>query len=77
MATAKAAIKESLLGTTVEPELSTQSKATFDRNAKQDEATGEKYMSEEDFVDAIAPASEDYVSLPRFSLQSIFRLLGR
>ena len=61
MATAKTAIKESLLGTTVEPELSTQTKATFDRNARQDEATGEKYMTEEDFVNAIAPDSEDYV----------------
>lgn len=61
MATAKTAIKESLLGITVEPELSTQTKATFDRNARQDEATGEKYMTEEDFVNAIAPDSEDYV----------------
>ena len=62
MATAKHAIKESLLGTIREPELSQQTKATFDRNARQDEATGEYYMTEEDFVNAIAPANEDYVS---------------
>ena len=62
MATAKQAIKESLLGTTREPELSQQTKATFDRNARQDEATGDSYMTEEDFVNAIAPASENYVS---------------
>lgn len=61
MATAKQAIKESLLGTTREPELSQQTKATFDRNARQDEATGEYYLNEEDFVNAIAPASENYV----------------
>ena len=61
MATAKTAIKESLLGTTVEPDISLQSKATFDRNSRQDEETGEEYMSEEDFVNAVAPASEDYV----------------
>jgi solute carrier family 25 aspartate/glutamate transporter 12/13 len=61
MATVKAAVKESLLGTTVEPEFSAQTRATFDRNARQDEATGEKYMTEEDFVNAIAPDSENYV----------------
>ena len=62
MATAQQAIKESLLGTTREPELSQQTKATFDRNARQDEATGEFYMIEEDFVNAIAPANENYVN---------------
>ena len=62
MATAKLAVKESLLGTTREPELSQQTKATFDRNARQDDATGDFYMTEEDFVNAIAPASENYVS---------------
>ena len=61
MATAKQAIKESLLGTTSEPELSQLTKATFDRNARQDEATGEYYMTEEDFVNAIAPPNENYV----------------
>ena len=62
MAAAKQVIKESLLGTTEEPELSQQTKATFDRNARQDEATGDYYMTEEDFVNAIAPANENYVS---------------
>ena len=62
MATAKLAVKESLLGTTREPELSQQTKAAFDRNARQDDATGEFFMTEEDFVNAIAPASENYVS---------------
>ena len=62
MATAKQAVKESLLGTAREPELSQQTKAAFDRNARQDDATGELFMTEEDFVNAIAPASENYVS---------------
>ena len=62
MATVKDAVKESLVGSTREPQLSQQTKATFDRNARQDEATGELYMTEEDFVNAIAPANEDYVS---------------
>ena len=62
MATVKTAVKESLLGATLDPEISSQSKATFDRNSRQDEETGEQYMNEEDFVNAVAPASEDYVS---------------
>ena len=62
MAATTQVIKESLLGTSTEPELSQQTKATFDRNARQDEATGEYYMAEEDFVNAIAPAHENYVS---------------
>ena len=62
MATAKQAIKESFLGATTEPELSEQTRATFNRNARQDEATGDYYMTEEDFVDAVAPANENYVS---------------
>lgn len=61
MATVQAAVKESLLGTTREPELSTQARATFDRNANQDEATGDFYMTENEFVKAIAPENEDYV----------------
>lgn len=61
MATAKLAVKESLLGTTREPELSAQTRAIFDRNARQDEETQEMYMTEDDFVNAVAPASENYV----------------
>jgi len=67
MATVQAAVKESLLGTTREPELSTQTRATFDRHAKQDEASEEYFMTEHEFVDAIAPENEDYVS---YSAQS-------
>ena len=62
MATVQTQVKESLLGTTREPELSTQTRQTFDRNAKKDEATGEFYMTEDEFVNAIAPDAEDYVS---------------
>lgn len=62
MATAKIAIKESLLGTTKEPELSNQSKATFNRHARQDEETQEPFMTKEDFVNAVAPENENYVS---------------
>ena len=63
MATAKLAVKESLLGTTRDPELSIETKAAFDRNARQDETTGELFLTEEDFVNAVAPTSENYVSI--------------
>lgn len=62
MATAKLAVKESLLGTERESELSIQTKATFDRNARQDGPDGEFFIAEEDFINAIAPSSENYVS---------------
>lgn len=65
MATVKETVKESLIGTTREPQLSQQAKATFDQNATKDEETGELYMTEEQFVDAIAPENEDYVSISR------------
>ena len=62
MSTIKASVKESLLGVEKEPDLSLQTKANFDKHARQDENTGESYMTEEDFVNSIAPASENYVS---------------
>ena len=61
MATAKVAIKQTLLGTESEPDVSLQTRVTFDRNARKDEETGEKYMTEDDFVDAIAPSTENFV----------------
>ena len=62
MATVTEAVKESLVGITIEPELSQEVRATFDRHAIQDDVTGESYMTEKEFVNAIAPVNEDYVS---------------
>ena len=61
METAKAAVKETLLGTETEPNLSIQSRLSFDRNSRNDEASGDRYMTEDDFVNAIAPSTENYV----------------
>ena len=61
MATVEQSIKESLLGTTREPELSQQTRASFDRHAVKNEASGELYLGEEQFVRAIAGDNEDYV----------------
>lgn len=62
MSTVKASVKETLMGVEKEPDLSLQTKANFNKHARQDEGTGELYMTEDDFVDSIAPASENYVS---------------
>jgi solute carrier family 25 aspartate/glutamate transporter 12/13 len=62
---AKEVVKEKLLGTDLEKEniqLSAISKETFDKNAKKDDESGELYMGEEEFINAIAPEGEDYVS---------------
>jgi solute carrier family 25 aspartate/glutamate transporter 12/13 len=67
MASVKEAVKESLVGTTIEePGLSKQIRANFLRHARKDEETGELYMTESDFVEAIAPKHEDYVSFSSF-----------
>lgn len=62
MATMTEAVKESLLGTTLPADLTQESRTTFLKHAKQDQ-DGEYYMEEEDFVHAIAPPDEDYVSI--------------
>ncbi len=61
MARVTASIKESLVGTTEEPQLSQEVTANFMKHAKQDE-NGELYIGPEEFIDAIAPPEEDYVS---------------
>jgi hypothetical protein len=60
--TVKEAVKSSLLGSEEPVNLSASYRATFLSNAKKDESTGEPVMGLEEFVDAIAPADEDYVS---------------
>ena len=63
MATVKDSVKESLLGATPEPNLSAQTKAVFTRNSTRDERTGESFMTRDDFIRAVAPDDEDYVSV--------------
>jgi solute carrier family 25 aspartate/glutamate transporter 12/13 len=61
---AKEVVKESLLGTEVpeDIQLSAQSRANFEKNARKDSGSEELYMSEVEFINAIAPEGEDYVS---------------
>lgn len=62
MATITESVKESLLGVSQPENLSQTSRTTFLKHARKDEESGEYYMGEDDFINAIAPAEEDYVS---------------
>lgn len=62
-ATIKESVKETLLGVEDEAQLSSQTRAEFMQHAKTDPESGDHYMTEEDFVNAIAPESEDYVRI--------------
>jgi hypothetical protein len=62
MASVTEQVGEVLLGTTEEPQLSQLTRAAFMKHAQKDETTGEYYLSEDQFIDAVAPESEDYVS---------------
>ena len=73
MATIKDAVKESLVGTTREPQLSQQARANFDRNAMRNKDAEEPYMTETEFVNAIAPPTESYVSPDYYLHQGLAR----
>lgn len=65
MAGVKDSIKDSLRGTIVpDPTLPVTSRirAHFHHHSRIDSETEERYMNEEDFINAIAPVHEDYVS---------------
>ncbi|PQE28342.1 mitochondrial carrier protein [Rutstroemia sp. NJR-2017a BBW] len=79
LTTAKELVKESLLGSEVagDIQLSAQSKATFEKNAQKDAETGELFMGEEEFVNAIAPRDEDYHKIKREQYAILFRVADR
>lgn len=74
MATVTETVKETLVGITIEPELSDEIRATFERYSVQDEVTGESYMTEKEFVNAIAPVNEDYVGFTIYFMANFQKL---
>ena len=62
VAVVKEAVKDTLVGPDEPNQVSAQSKARFTSNAVKDAETGELYLGQEEFIKAIAPKSEDYVS---------------
>ncbi|EEP77032.1 hypothetical protein UREG_01881 [Uncinocarpus reesii 1704] len=78
MAQVKEAIKASFVGTP-EPEspLSTQVKSHFMQHARKDSETGDLYMMEEDFINAIAPKHENYHKIKREQYGILFQVADR
>ncbi|KAG9236572.1 mitochondrial carrier domain-containing protein [Amylocarpus encephaloides] len=77
--TVKEVVKEKLLGAEVaqDAKLSAQSRVAFEKNAKKDPETGESFMGEEEFVNAIAPPGEDYHKIKREQYGILFRVADR
>jgi solute carrier family 25 aspartate/glutamate transporter 12/13 len=63
MATVTEKVSEALVGASTEPHLSEQDRLGFLKHAIKDESTGEYYMTEHEFVEAVAPVAEDYVCI--------------
>ncbi|KAK2807561.1 hypothetical protein FQN50_005429 [Emmonsiellopsis sp. PD_5] len=80
MAGATKTVKESIVGT-LAPEptqpVTAQIKSHFQHHARTDSETGEHYMNEEDFINAIAPIHEDYHKIKREQYGILFRVADR
>ncbi|KAF2788568.1 calcium-binding mitochondrial carrier protein-like protein Aralar1 [Melanomma pulvis-pyrius CBS 109.77] len=77
MATVKDQVGEVLLGTSEEPQLSQLTRAAFMKHALKDEATGDYYLGENEFIDAVAPESEDYHKIKRYQYGILFLVADR
>ncbi|KAF7184989.1 Calcium-binding mitochondrial carrier protein Aralar2 [Pseudocercospora fuligena] len=73
----KDGVKETLLGTEEEPQLSQQTRGDFMSHAIKDEESGEYYMTEKEFVNAVAPEGEDYHKIKREQYALLFRIADR
>ncbi|KAI5862916.1 mitochondrial carrier [Durotheca rogersii] len=75
--TVKEAVKGSLLGSSEPSGLSASHRASFLKNAKKDEQTGELYMGPDEFIEAIAPPDEDYHKISRDQYGLLFSVADR
>lgn len=73
----KEAVKETLIGAEEPVELSSQTRARFTQNAIQDAATGDLYLGEDEFINAVAPMTEDYHKIKREQYGILFRVADR
>ena len=73
VATVKEAVKETLIGTKEPDPPTAQVKARFATHAVKDPETGVLYMGPDQFIDAIAPPDEDYVSVLPLLSQPLLR----
>lgn len=77
MATVTEAVKESLLGSEHAVLLSDETKRLFDKHATHTLASGERVMTKEDFVNAIAPSGEDFHKIQREQYGVLFDVADR
>ncbi|OLL26796.1 Calcium-binding mitochondrial carrier protein Aralar1, partial [Neolecta irregularis DAH-3] len=69
------AVIQTLLGSSSEDTYLLRAKATFGNNTTiVDPDTGDKYMTQQDFVNAIAPEREDYHKIPRSKFAILFNV---
>ncbi|KAI5369613.1 Putative mitochondrial carrier protein [Septoria linicola] len=73
----KEGVKETLLGVEDESQTSDQTRSEFMQQAKKDEDTGEWYMGETEFVNAVAPPGEDYHKIKRDQYAVLFQIADR
>ncbi|RPA89394.1 mitochondrial carrier [Choiromyces venosus 120613-1] len=78
MATVPQTIKESLLGSEHHPSLTAEIKKNFEKFASVTEPTsGEKLMTWENFIDAIAPPDQDFHKIKRDQYAILFHIADR
>ncbi|KAF8539559.1 mitochondrial carrier domain-containing protein [Trichophaea hybrida] len=77
MATVTEVVKESLLGSEHPVLLSDETKRLFDKYATHTTPSGERVMSKDDFVNAIAPPKEDYHKIRREQYAVMFDVADR
>lgn len=77
MATIKEAVKESLVGSERPSLLTEEAKKAFDKHASRTAPDGEKYMTREDFVGAIAPPDQNYHKIKREQYSILFEIADR
>ncbi|KAF2003900.1 mitochondrial carrier [Amniculicola lignicola CBS 123094] len=76
MTTVTEQVGEVLLGTSEEPQLSQLTRASFMKYALTD-AAGEHYLGEQEFIEAVAPDSEDYHKIKRYQYGILFLVADR
>lgn len=78
MATAPPTIKESLLGIEHDPSLTPEVRANFTKFASITEpTTGERFMTRENFIDAIAPPDQNFHKIKRDQYAILFDIADR
>jgi len=76
MATVTEEVREVLLGTTDEPQLSQLTRAAFMKHAQKDES-GDYYLDQDQFITAVAPEGEDFHKIKRFQYGILFQVADR